>query len=150
MSPKQIEGQLNAEGRRFAIVVARFNHFIVDRLLEGGIKSDRKTDVQGVPLILVTLVHRQVRNMALALSLVKDHGREPRGLARELGVPPFVAEKTLRQARRFSQRRLRGILNELAAVDLRLKSTSLPPRALMEGLIFRVCAAPPGRGRGTG
>jgi len=120
---------------------------VLARLLEGGIKSDRKTDVQGIPLILVSLVHRQVRNMALTKSLVKDHGLDPRGLARELGVPPFVAEKTLRQARRFSQRGLRGIMDELSAVDLRLKSTSLPPRALLEGLIFRICAADP-RGGG--
>lgn len=29
------EGHLSARGRRFALVVARFNHFIVDRLVEG-------------------------------------------------------------------------------------------------------------------
>ena len=116
---------------------------VLNRLMEGGIKSDRKTDVQAIPLILVSLLHRQVRNMLLAQSLVKDHGVEPRGLARDLGVPPFVAEKTLRQARRFPERRLQETLEELAAVDLRLKSTSLPPRSLLEGLIFRVCAAEP-------
>ncbi|MFH1531752.1 MAG: DNA polymerase III subunit delta [Pseudomonadota bacterium] len=114
---------------------------VLARLLEGGLKSDRKTDTQGVPLILVSLLHRQVRNMVLARSLVRDHGVEPRGLARDLGVPPFVAEKTLRQARRFPERRLQETLEELASVDQRLKSTSLPPRALLEGLIFRVCAA---------
>ena len=122
---------------------------VLDRLLEGGIKSDRKTDVQAIPLILTSLLHRQVRNMLLAQSLVKDHGIEPRGLARDLGVPPFVAEKTLRQARRFPERRLQDTLEELASMDLRLKSTSLPPRSLLEGLIFRVCAASPRRGGRT-
>ncbi len=121
---------------------------ILDRLLEGGIKSDRKTDVSAIPLIMVSLVHRQVRNMLLAQSLVKDHGIEPRALARDLGVPPFVAEKTLRQARRFPERRLQETMEELSSIDLRLKSTSLPPRALLEGLIFRVCAAAPRRGKG--
>jgi len=114
---------------------------VLDRLLEGGIKSDRKTDVHAIPLILVSLLHRQVRNMLMAQSLVKDHGVEPRSLARDLGVPPFVAEKTLRQARRFPERRLQETREELASVDHRLKSTSLPPRSLLEGLIFRVCAA---------
>ncbi len=33
--PQYIEGALNAEGLRFAIVASRFNHFITDRLLEG-------------------------------------------------------------------------------------------------------------------
>lgn len=33
--PRVIEGELTAEGFRFAVVVSRFNHFITDRLLEG-------------------------------------------------------------------------------------------------------------------
>ena len=32
--PRFIEGQLNAEGVRFAVILARFNHLITDRLLE--------------------------------------------------------------------------------------------------------------------
>lgn len=35
--PEIIQGDLNAEGLRFAIVVSRFNNFISDRLLEGAI-----------------------------------------------------------------------------------------------------------------
>jgi 6,7-dimethyl-8-ribityllumazine synthase len=34
-----IEGQLNAEGVRFAVVVSRFNHLITDRLLEGALDT---------------------------------------------------------------------------------------------------------------
>jgi 6,7-dimethyl-8-ribityllumazine synthase len=33
--PKTVEGALDAAGRKFAIVATRFNHFIVDRLVEG-------------------------------------------------------------------------------------------------------------------
>lgn len=33
--PSVIEGDLNATGKKFAIIVSRFNHFIVDRLVEG-------------------------------------------------------------------------------------------------------------------
>ena len=32
--PKVIEGQLTAEGLKFAIVVSRFNSFITERLLD--------------------------------------------------------------------------------------------------------------------
>ena len=35
--PKYIEGQLDAKGRKFAIVVSRFNSFISERLLEGAL-----------------------------------------------------------------------------------------------------------------
>lgn len=33
--PKIVEGNLDASGKKFAIIVSRFNHFIVDRLVEG-------------------------------------------------------------------------------------------------------------------
>mgnify|MGYP002018889806 FL=1 len=34
--PKVVEGNLSAAGLKFGIVVSRFNHFVTDRLLEGG------------------------------------------------------------------------------------------------------------------
>jgi len=37
MSLKTIEGQLNAKGLKIAIIAARFNDFIVDRLISGAI-----------------------------------------------------------------------------------------------------------------
>jgi len=37
MSLKTIEGQLNAQGLKVAIVAARFNDFIVDRLISGAV-----------------------------------------------------------------------------------------------------------------
>ncbi|MBU0551560.1 6,7-dimethyl-8-ribityllumazine synthase [Myxococcota bacterium] len=38
-SPKVREGHFTARGRRFALIVARFNHFIVDRLVEGALDT---------------------------------------------------------------------------------------------------------------
>src|SRR6266700_203551 len=39
MSSKVTEGQLSSKGLRFAIVVARFNSFITDRLLAGALDA---------------------------------------------------------------------------------------------------------------
>lgn len=36
-APRMIEGQLNASGKRFAIVVSRFNSFIAEQLLAGAL-----------------------------------------------------------------------------------------------------------------
>jgi len=33
--PKTVEGKLEAQGLRFAIAASRFNHFVVDRMVEG-------------------------------------------------------------------------------------------------------------------
>ena len=38
-----MEGDLNAQGMRFAIVVARWNSFITERLLQGSIDALRRS-----------------------------------------------------------------------------------------------------------
>jgi 6,7-dimethyl-8-ribityllumazine synthase len=40
------EGMLRAEGRRFAIVAARFNDFIVEKLIEGALDALRRTGAE--------------------------------------------------------------------------------------------------------
>ncbi len=42
-SATAIDGHLNAEGKRFAIVVSRFNSFITERLLQGALDGLRRT-----------------------------------------------------------------------------------------------------------
>ena len=42
---QEVEGSLQAEGRRFAIVVARFNSFITERLLDGAMLALRQSGV---------------------------------------------------------------------------------------------------------
>lgn len=37
--PRVVEGQLSATGLRFGVVVARFNHLVTDRLLEGALDA---------------------------------------------------------------------------------------------------------------
>jgi 6,7-dimethyl-8-ribityllumazine synthase len=40
---KDIEGELNAKGKKFAVVVSRFNSFITERLLAGAVQALRQT-----------------------------------------------------------------------------------------------------------
>ncbi len=42
-----IEGNLKADGKKFGIVVARFNSFIADKLLEGALDSLSRSGAQG-------------------------------------------------------------------------------------------------------
>jgi len=42
-APVGLEGELRAEGKRFAIVVSRFNSFITERLLQGSLDGLRRT-----------------------------------------------------------------------------------------------------------
>ncbi|MFQ5893734.1 MAG: 6,7-dimethyl-8-ribityllumazine synthase [Nitrospinota bacterium] len=43
--PRYIEGKLNGDGRKIAIVVSRFNDFITDRLLGGALDGLARTGV---------------------------------------------------------------------------------------------------------
>jgi 6,7-dimethyl-8-ribityllumazine synthase len=50
---RTIEGNLDARGLKFAIIAARFNSFIVDRLLEGAMDALRRT---GADLDALTII----------------------------------------------------------------------------------------------
>ncbi len=50
---RQIEGSLNANGRKFGIVVSRWNSFITERLLQGAIDALRRS---GAPPAALTVV----------------------------------------------------------------------------------------------
>lgn len=54
-SPVTIEGDLSAQGLRFGCVVARFNSFITERLLEGALDAIRRHggDVSSVRVVRV-------------------------------------------------------------------------------------------------
>jgi 6,7-dimethyl-8-ribityllumazine synthase len=52
--PTEIDGRYVApSGTRFAIVAARFNHFVVDRLVEGAVDGFRRHGVEGDRVDLV-------------------------------------------------------------------------------------------------
>jgi 6,7-dimethyl-8-ribityllumazine synthase len=51
--PKVFEGQLSAQGLRFAVVVSRFNSFITERLLAGALDALKRT---GAPEDAVDIV----------------------------------------------------------------------------------------------
>lgn len=78
-----IEGKLSADGKKFAIIVARFNSFLSDKLLEGALDSlvrsgalDSDIDVVRVPgayeipLIAKKLANAQKYDAVICLGVV--------------------------------------------------------------------------------
>lgn len=83
MMVKTIEGNLSAEGKKFGIVVSRFNSFITERLLEGaldalkrhGAREDDVTIVRvpgsyEMPLVLKKMAAGGAYDALIALSAV--------------------------------------------------------------------------------
>ena len=80
---RTIEGNLDAKGMKFAIVVARFNSFITEKLLEGALGALRRTganedDIEVVrapgswelPLIVKSLAEQKRFDAVIALGAV--------------------------------------------------------------------------------
>ncbi|HEB83690.1 MAG TPA: 6,7-dimethyl-8-ribityllumazine synthase [Bacteroidetes bacterium] len=51
--PKVIEGVLKAEGRRFGLVISRFNHFITDQLEAGALDALRRHGAKDDDIIIL-------------------------------------------------------------------------------------------------
>ena len=87
------------------------------------------------PQALMALLYRLVTQIQLAQA---HRGEEP--LAEVLGVPWRVADDLARAARRFSAAELRAVLRQLAAMDLRMKTTRVPDRAALSALALLLLA----------
>lgn len=86
---------------------------------------------------LLALLTRQVRMLWRGKELA-GQGAGSREIAEELGVPPFVGEKLLRQCRGFSEPALRQALVSLADADRDLK-TGRADKTVLEKIIIEMC-----------
>jgi DNA polymerase-3 subunit delta len=92
------------------------------------------------PLLLLTLVVRQLRQMAIA----KEHlsrGGNSAELPRLLGFPPSVLQPFLQQLKKWTPVQLEEGLGLALEVDFQLKGGALPGPRLMEGLVFDLCGS---------
>ncbi|NLH51051.1 MAG: DNA polymerase III subunit delta [Myxococcales bacterium] len=90
------------------------------------------------PLAVLSLMGRSLRQLIAARLLLKEKLNE-NDAARALGTTPWLAKKTLLQAKTFSQQALRDGLLALARFDLLLKDGRSNERAILERLILDLC-----------
>lgn len=90
------------------------------------------------PLFLLTMVIRQLRQLAVA----KEHmlqGGAPTDLPRMLRFPPSVLHSFLQQVKKWTEKQLREGLALCLEVDIQLKGGAIPGPLLMEGLVLDLC-----------
>ncbi len=88
-------------------------------------------------LRLLAMLTRQVRMLWRAKELA-ERGADSRTVAAELGVPPFVGEKLLRQGRGFTAATLRRTLVALAGADRDLKN-GRADKYVLERIVIEMC-----------
>ena len=86
------------------------------------------------PLVVVTMLARQCRQMLIAIEGVQQR-KSPRDIAAEAQIPPFKLDEFLRMARSSDQSVVEKMFLRLATMDRQLKSSSMDGRMLLEGLI---------------
>jgi DNA polymerase-3 subunit delta len=102
------------------------------------------------PVRLLYMIHRHFRLLWSTRDLLDERPRADRGaVAAAVGVPPFVADGLLRQARGWSGAELREVFRSLLAADLALKTGA--GDEVLDALALRLCRKQksPDRGRGS-
>jgi DNA polymerase-3 subunit delta len=112
--------------------------------MAGALGLMRRLLDQGEPAIaMVAFLAGQLRRMMVAKSLAAADCPPPE-LARRLGLPPWVGERIRDGARRYDSATLRQAITRLAALDVTLKSSRAPARAVLEAYVVALhTAAPP-------
>jgi DNA polymerase-3 subunit delta len=90
------------------------------------------------PLRLLALISRQVRLLARTRSLM-DEGVTSAQLTAQLPVPPFVARKLERQARRFSLEFLSAAIRRVAEIDTDIKSGQMNDVMALDLFVAAMC-----------
>jgi DNA polymerase-3 subunit delta len=89
------------------------------------------------PLALIQIMARQLSLLHRVQAVAQD-SKHPATIAKRLKLHPFVAQKSLAQAEKFSEAELLERLEKLLELDGKLKSSRLEPDALLEGFVLDV------------
>lgn len=99
----------------------------------------RMIENREAPLMILTMLTRQIRRVWLAASLL--HAGVPRrDLAQRLGLLDFLVDDLCRQAELFARADLVRALDLLFDTDRALKSSGGDPERVMELLVLGLCA----------
>ena len=91
------------------------------------------------PVALAAFLAGQIRRMLIVKSLASGP-TAPAEIPARLGVPPWVADRIVSGARRYEAGTLGRALAQVAALDLALKSSRLPPAILIEACLLELAA----------
>ena len=88
-------------------------------------------------LLIIAMIARQFRFLSRTAS-PENVRSSASDLAKSLKVPPFVAKKLVRQARRLSLQSYAEIFTILHSADIALKSSRLPKKIVLESVVLQI------------
>lgn len=91
------------------------------------------------PVRIVIMIARQFR-LILQAKVLQEKGCNPKEIAAQLQVAPFVAQKCLGQGRNFTEAELKQALGYLLQLDLNIKTGQIEPVLGLEMALVQICA----------
>jgi DNA polymerase-3 subunit delta len=102
---------------------------VVDSLLNQG----------EAPLVIFSMVVRHLR-LLWSVGQLTQQRREVPQIAKSLGLPVAVCRRLVTQSRLFAPERLQQLYTTAVEADLAFKTSTRPPRAILEGLLLEFCS----------
>lgn len=91
-------------------------------------------------LLILAMLARQLRQL-LQLKALSQHNPSTSALAQAMGARPFVVDTLKQQARKYSVPELQHALQMCGVVDMKLKSSRVGHRLLLDGLLIDIMGA---------
>jgi DNA polymerase III subunit delta len=88
------------------------------------------------PLKLISTITSQVRSLLLVKELAQKGMRSPQ-IAAQLGIAPFIVDKSFRQVGNFSLAQLEHVYHQLLETDAALKRSRLTPEMALDFLVVQ-------------
>lgn len=88
------------------------------------------------PQYLFSMLYHQIRNIVLAFDLERCGERNVSNIARILSLHPYVAQKSVVQARRFDKEQIKQLYKMLVELEKDMKTGVWEPRAALQMFIF--------------
>jgi DNA polymerase-3 subunit delta len=125
-------------GRGKAQSIFQFTEAVANRDRKNALKQLGRLLAEGEsPLPILALIDRTIVQLLAAQEL--QGKRRPANAAGMLGVPPWKVERVMQQCSQFTEERLLVALDDVHKCDLALKTTGVPARLLLEGLVISLC-----------
>lgn len=130
-----------------AIVTTRLTNHIFDMITAIALKNQARAlnlyydliALKEQPMHILALICRQF-NMLLQTKELRTKGYDKAGIAKRMGIPPFVADKYLQQCSKFSSDFLKKALEDSVQTEEDFKSGRISDRLGVELLIVKYSA----------
>ncbi len=94
---------------------------------------------QGEPVLkILATLSNQMKNV-LKVKELSSKGYTSKAIAKRIGIHPFVATKSIKQSRNYSEKQLIGFINYITNIDAKIKTGQIEDLLGIELIVLELC-----------